>query len=111
MMNLLTVNGLSKQFGARMALRDVSFTVREGETLGLIGPNGAGKTTLFECLAGLLPTDAGAVSFRGQTLTTVWRKDRRARDATRRLVERQETARLHSGRAGLGQSRAVVEDR
>src|SRR5262249_48198346 len=62
-MNLLTVKGLSKQFGARAVLRDISFTVREGETLGLIGPNGAGKTTLFECLAGVIPADGGAVSF------------------------------------------------
>src|SRR5690349_8339813 len=61
-MNLLTVIGLSKQFGARAVLRDVSFGVRRGEVLGLIGPNGAGKTTLFECLAGVLPADGGTVS-------------------------------------------------
>jgi ABC-type multidrug transport system ATPase subunit len=42
-------------------LTDVSLTVREGEVLGLIGPNGAGKTTLFECIAGVLPADAGTV--------------------------------------------------
>ncbi len=39
----------------------MSFEVRAGEVLGLIGPNGAGKTTLFECLAGLLPVDRGAI--------------------------------------------------
>ena len=60
-MNLLTVNGLSKKFGARAVLRDVSFSVRRGEVLGLIGPNGAGKTTLFECMAGVLPSDGGAL--------------------------------------------------
>jgi ABC-2 type transport system ATP-binding protein len=43
----------------------VSFTVRRGEVLGLIGPNGAGKTTLFECIAGVLPSDAGSVAVDG----------------------------------------------
>src|SRR5215468_8322752 len=60
-MNLLTVNGLSKLFGARAVLDNVSFSVREGEVLGLIGPNGAGKTTLFECMAGLHRRDAGEI--------------------------------------------------
>jgi len=74
-MNLLTVNGLSKKFGARAVLRDVSFSVRRGEVLGLIGPNGAGKTTLFECLAGVLPSDGGALSTNGQRLAPARRKD------------------------------------
>jgi ABC-type multidrug transport system ATPase subunit len=55
------VRGLAKSYGPRRALDAVSFTVRPGEVLGLIGPNGAGKTTLFECLAGVLPADAGEV--------------------------------------------------
>jgi ABC-type multidrug transport system ATPase subunit len=61
MPNLLTVRGLAKSYGPRTVLDAVSFAVRPGEVLGLIGPNGAGKTTLFECLAGLLPADAGEV--------------------------------------------------
>jgi ABC-type multidrug transport system ATPase subunit len=73
-MNLLTVNGLSKQFGAREVLRDVSFSVRRGEVLGLIGPNGAGKTTLFECLAGVLPSDGGVISRNKQALAPAQRK-------------------------------------
>jgi ABC-2 type transport system ATP-binding protein len=60
-MTLFEVNGLSKRFGKITALADVSFEVRSGELLGLIGPNGAGKSTLFECLAGVLPFDSGAV--------------------------------------------------
>jgi ABC-2 type transport system ATP-binding protein len=60
---LLTANGVSKAYGNRPVLEDVHFTVRENEILGLIGPNGAGKTTLFECLAGLIPLDGGAVEF------------------------------------------------
>jgi ABC-2 type transport system ATP-binding protein len=74
-MDLLTVNGLSKKFGARAVLQDVSFSVRRGEVLGLIGPNGSGKTTLFECLAGVLPSDGGALSTNEQRLTPARRKD------------------------------------
>jgi ABC-type multidrug transport system ATPase subunit len=58
---LLTVRGLAKSYGPRTVLDAVSFAVQPGEVLGLIGPNGAGKTTLFECLAGMLPADAGEV--------------------------------------------------
>jgi ABC-2 type transport system ATP-binding protein len=73
-MNLLTVNGLSKKFGARAVLQNVSFSVRRGEVLGLIGPNGAGKTTLFECLAGVLPSDGGALIRNKQALAPARRK-------------------------------------
>ena len=61
----LTAAGLTKRYGRLTALERVSLSVRDGEVLGLIGPNGAGKTTLFECLAGLLPADAGTVSVNG----------------------------------------------
>jgi ABC-type multidrug transport system ATPase subunit len=64
----LTVAGLTKTYGSLLALDEVSFTVREGEVLGLIGPNGAGKTTLFECIAGLLPSDRGSISANGASL-------------------------------------------
>jgi ABC-2 type transport system ATP-binding protein len=62
----LHVRQLHKRYGDFAALTDVSFTVREGEVLGLIGPNGAGKTTLFECIAGVLPADSGTVMVKGQ---------------------------------------------
>jgi ABC-2 type transport system ATP-binding protein len=67
---LLTVIGLSKRYGRVAALSDVSFSIRQGEVLGLIGPNGAGKTTLFECLAGVLPPSAGALRHDGRPLTS-----------------------------------------
>jgi len=49
--------------------------VRAGEVLGLIGPNGSGKTTLFECLAGILPANKGAVEFRERQLPLARRKE------------------------------------
>jgi len=73
-MSLLTVNGLSKRFGARAVLQNVSFSVRQGEVLGLIGPNGAGKTTLFECLAGIMPSDGGSLSANERSLSLGQRK-------------------------------------
>ena len=74
-MDLLRVEGFSKKFGARAVLQDVSFSVREGEILGLIGPNGAGKTTLFECLAGLLPSAGGMLKQNKKTLDISKRKN------------------------------------
>jgi ABC-2 type transport system ATP-binding protein len=64
----VTIDGLTKSYGRLAALSDVSLTIRAGEVLGLIGPNGAGKTTLFECLAGVLPYDAGTIRFDGAVL-------------------------------------------
>jgi branched-chain amino acid transport system ATP-binding protein len=65
---LLEVRGLSKRFGGLQAVKDLSFTVGEGEIVGLIGPNGAGKTTAFAVVAGFLAPDAGVVRFRGRDL-------------------------------------------
>ena len=72
---LLSVQEISKRFGRQQALDGVSFGVREGDVMGLIGPNGAGKTTLFECVAGLLPANSGAVAFRERRLAPARRKE------------------------------------
>jgi ABC-type branched-subunit amino acid transport system ATPase component len=65
MSGLLDVRGVSVNFGGLAALKQVSFSVAEGEIVGLIGPNGAGKTTMFNCLSGFLAPTAGDVSYRG----------------------------------------------
>jgi branched-chain amino acid transport system ATP-binding protein len=65
---VLTITGLTKQFGGFTALSQVAFEVQEGEILGLIGPNGSGKTTLFNCVSGTLRPSAGSIRFRGEEL-------------------------------------------
>jgi ABC-type multidrug transport system ATPase subunit len=60
--SVLTADGLVADRGSRRILSGVSFTLMQGEILGVIGPNGAGKTTLFECVAGLQPWTSGSVS-------------------------------------------------
>jgi ABC-2 type transport system ATP-binding protein len=58
----LQARGLSKSFGQRVAVQDVSFTLARGEVLAIIGPNGAGKTTLLSMLAGALAPSAGELA-------------------------------------------------
>jgi len=59
--SVLEVDGLSKSFGERTALREVSLDVRRGELLAVLGPNGAGKTTLLSILAGITRPDSGRI--------------------------------------------------
>jgi ABC-2 type transport system ATP-binding protein len=66
---MVSIDGLTKSYGRLTAVADVSLSIRQGEVLGLIGPNGSGKTTLFECVAGVLPFDAGTIRIGGQSLT------------------------------------------
>jgi ABC-2 type transport system ATP-binding protein len=62
---VLSVQGLGKRFGSRVALREVSFSARTGEMVAVIGPNGAGKTTLLSLLAGVLSPSEGEVTRTG----------------------------------------------
>lgn len=66
---LLEVRNVSRKFGALMAVNNVSFSVKQGELLGLIGPNGAGKSTLYNLIAGVLPPTVGEIVFDGRTVT------------------------------------------
>lgn len=65
MKNLIEVSNLNKSFGKKKILKDVSFTLREGEILGFIGPNGAGKTTTIKLMLGLQRIDSGMVLING----------------------------------------------
>jgi branched-chain amino acid transport system ATP-binding protein len=65
----MEVQGLTKNFGGLAAVRNVSFTLEKGETLGIIGPNGAGKTTLFNLLTGFLKPTQGTINFQGENIT------------------------------------------
>ena len=68
-MTLLRLEGLGKHFGEMWALRDLHFTVAEGEIVGLVGPNGAGKTTLFNLIGGRLKPTTGRILFGDQEIT------------------------------------------
>jgi len=61
MADALVIRNLSKKFGGLRAVQDVSFTVKENETVALIGPNGAGKTTSFHLITGFHRPDQGSV--------------------------------------------------
>jgi len=69
-MTTLSVKGLTKSFGEKRAVHDVSLEVRRGEVVGLLGPNGAGKTTAFYLITGLLKPTSGRVYLNGEDLTT-----------------------------------------
>lgn len=65
--SLVTVRDLTKRYGGRTVVDDVSFDVRPGEVLALLGPNGAGKTTVLKCLLGLVRPDAGDITVGGRS--------------------------------------------
>jgi branched-chain amino acid transport system ATP-binding protein len=67
-MALLEVAGLTRTFGGLRAVDDLSFTVGEGEILGLIGPNGAGKTTVFNLVTGFVQPSAGSIALDGRSV-------------------------------------------
>ena len=67
---LLEIRDVALRFGGIVALDDVSFTIQEGQILGLIGPNGAGKTTLFNCVSRLYTPNRGDILFEGQSIVS-----------------------------------------
>ena len=69
--SLLEVRDLSVRFGGLLALDNVSFKLRRGETLSIIGANGAGKTTLFNAITGFVQPTGGEILFRGSTVSAL----------------------------------------
>src|SRR5690625_6918539 len=63
--------GLSKYYGRRQVVKDVSLDVNSGEVVGLLGPNGAGKTTSFYMIVGIVPADAGRIEIDQTPITTL----------------------------------------
>ena len=61
-MILMTVQGVSKSFGMKSVLKDISLTLQQGARMGLIGVNGSGKSTLFRLIAGQMEPDEGTIS-------------------------------------------------
>ena len=95
---VLSAEGLTKTFGRREAVVDVSFEVREGEVFGFLGPNGAGKTTTIRMLVGLARPDRGTVRIRGLDLS---RDFRRAMEHVGCIVESPDLYKYLTGRENL----------
>lgn len=68
-MSTLSAQQLSKRFGSRQVVKNISLEVTSGEIVGLLGPNGAGKTTTFYMIVGLIPVDGGTIFLDQQELT------------------------------------------
>ena len=68
-MTVLSANHLSKSYGKRSVVEDVSFSVSEGEVVGILGPNGAGKTTCFYMTIGLVKQDGGQILIDDQDIS------------------------------------------
>ena len=62
MEQIAAVSGICKQYGGVQVLKNISFTLNRGDTLGYLGPNGSGKTTTLKAMLGLVRYDSGAVS-------------------------------------------------
>lgn len=87
---IINAQGISKAFGAKPLFEDISFTVSEGDRIGLIGPNGSGKSTLLRILAGTEEQDSGNLALRKRLQLSYVEQDSRfaAGTSVRSVVER-----------------------
>ena len=95
---VLSADGLSKRFGRREAVSDVSFQLYAGEVFGFLGPNGAGKTTTIRMLVGLARPDRGTIRIQGMDLSEDFAK---AMSHVGCIVESPDLYRYLSGRENL----------
>jgi len=65
----LTTKNITKRFLGLVAVNNVSFSMEEGEILGIIGPNGAGKTTFINLISGIIMPSEGVIEFKGKDIT------------------------------------------
>ncbi len=111
---VLEVEGLTKRYGDRLALDDVSLTVAPGEVCGLLGPNGAGKTTLVSIIAALRSPDGGRVFVDGRNVAEGGRAVRSAIGLAAQetgiypTVTVRENLELFAGLAGLARDEAIT---
>lgn len=99
-MNVLEVKGLKKVIGKREIIKDLNFSVKEGEIYGFLGPNGAGKTTTIRMLVGLILPTSGEVKICGENLKN--NKEKALKDVGA-VVENPELYKYLSGRENLMQ--------
>lgn len=112
----ISVQGISKHFGALLALNHVSFDIEQGEFFALLGPNGAGKTTLISALAGLGKQSSGSISVMGyDTQKAPYRARMNLGVVPQELVfdpffNVRETLVFQSGYFGIRQNTAWIEE-
>jgi ABC-2 type transport system ATP-binding protein len=99
-LKVLEVKGLKKKLGKREIIKDISFSIEEGEIFGFLGPNGAGKTTTIRMLVGLINANEGSISICGHDLKTDTEKALKEVGA---VVENPELYKYLSGRENLMQ--------
>jgi len=98
---MIEVQGLTKRFGKKVAVNDLSFRVRSGAVTGFLGPNGAGKTTTLRILLGLVRATSG-------TATVGGRRYAELDEPLRRVGAAVEAAGFHPGRSGRDHLRGVA---
>ncbi len=123
---MLALDGVSVRFGGLKALDGISFSVNEGEILGMIGPNGSGKSTAFNVITGAVRSQAGSVTYRGEDITGLasHRVARKGIGRTFQLVRpfpnltaldnvmvgrMYGSGRMGKGETSLGESREILE--
>lgn len=99
-MNVLEVKSLKKTLGKREIIKDISFSIKDGEIFGFLGPNGAGKTTTIRMLVGLIAPNEGDISICGESLL---RNKEKALKNVGAVVENPELYKYLSGRENLMQ--------
>ena len=70
-MHLLEIKGLAKSYDGRQVVKGIDISVKRGEIVGLLGPNGAGKTTTFYMIVGIIPPNAGSITFDNNDITNL----------------------------------------
>ncbi|BEV72825.1 MULTISPECIES: ABC transporter ATP-binding protein [unclassified Paludibacterium] len=116
MPSAITIQSVSKHFGALTALDQVSFTVEPGEFFALLGPNGAGKTTLISALAGLTRPDSGSIHVMGHDVQRDFRQARQSLGVVPQelvfdpFLSVRETLQFQSGYFGLTRNDAWIDE-